>query len=134
MWIIYLKQKKNTIRDSQYIYQNELGKARFQHDMVYGDFKDLPIRTISDKVLHDKAFSIAKNRKYDGYQREHASLVYRFFDKKSLGSYTSGGAVKCETMPNQELAEELHITITIIRKTEKQKIYSSFTYNKCLGC
>ena len=75
MWIIYLKQKQNTIGDSQYIYQNQLGKAGFQNGMVYGDFKDSPIRTISDKVLHDKAFSIAKNLKYDGYQREHASLV-----------------------------------------------------------
>ena len=51
--------------DTSYIYKNELGKACFQHDMAYGDFKELARRTASDKVLRDKAFSIAKNPKYD---------------------------------------------------------------------
>ena len=50
---------------TRYIYRNELGKAYFQHDMVYGDFKDLKRRTQSDKVLKDKAFEIASNPKYD---------------------------------------------------------------------
>ena len=50
--------------------------------MAYGDFKDLKKRTFSDKVLRDKAFNIAKNLKYDGYQRGFASTVYKFFDKK----------------------------------------------------
>ena len=54
--------------------------------MAYGDFKDLKKRTFSDKVLRDKAFKIAKNPKYDGYQRGLASMVYKFFDKKSEGS------------------------------------------------
>ena len=36
--------------DSRYIYQNELDKACFQHDMTYGDFKDLNGRTAADKV------------------------------------------------------------------------------------
>ena len=44
--------------------------------MAYGDFKDLTRRTASDKVLHDKAFNIAKNPKYDEYQRRLASMVY----------------------------------------------------------
>ena len=57
--------------------------------MAYGDFKDLPRRTVSDKILHDKAFDIAKNLKYDGYQHGLASLVYEFFDKKSSSSNTS---------------------------------------------
>ena len=52
----------------------------------YGDFKELARRTASDKVLRDKAFHIAKNPKYDGYQRGLASMVYKFFDKKSKGS------------------------------------------------
>ena len=39
-------------------------------------------RTQSDKVLKDKAFKIASNPKYDGYQRVLASMVYKFFDKK----------------------------------------------------
>ena len=51
--------------------------------MAYGDFKDLKNRTSADKVLRDKAFNIAKNPKYDGYQRGLASTVYKFFDKKT---------------------------------------------------
>ena len=53
--------------DSIYIYQKEINKASFQHSIAYGNFKDLPKRTVSDKVLHDKAMDIAKNPKY-GYQ------------------------------------------------------------------
>ena len=68
--------------DSRYTYKNELDKACFQHDMAYGDFKDLKSRTAADKVLRDKAFNIAKNPQYDGYQRGHASMVYQFFGKK----------------------------------------------------
>ena len=71
---------------SQYIYQNELDKACFQHEMAYGDFKDSTRRTASDKILYDKAFNIAKNPKYEGYQRGLASIVYKFFDKKTSGS------------------------------------------------
>ena len=72
--------------DSQYIYQNELDKACFQHDMAYGDFKGSTRRTASDKILYDKAFNIAKNPKYDGYQCRLASIVYKFFDKNTSGS------------------------------------------------
>ena len=46
--------------------------------MAYGNFKDLAKRTAADKVLRDKAFNIAKDPKYDGYQRELASMVYKF--------------------------------------------------------
>ena len=53
--------------------------------MAYGNFKDLKRRTFSDKVLRDKAFNIAKNSKYGGYQRGLASMIYKFFDKKSKG-------------------------------------------------
>ena len=79
-------QKFKETGDTSYIYKNELDKACFQHDMAYGDFKDLKRRTASDKVLRDKAFSVAKNPKYDGYQRGLASIVYKFFDKKFKGS------------------------------------------------
>ena len=48
--------------------------------MGYGDFKDLAKRTAGDKVLRDKAFNIAKDPKYDGYQRGLNSMVYKFFD------------------------------------------------------
>ena len=54
--------------------------------MAYENFKDLTKRTQSDKALRDKAFKIAKNPKYDSYQRRLASMVYKFFDKKSSGS------------------------------------------------
>ena len=53
--------------DTKYIYRKELDKACFQHDMAYGDFKDLKKRTAADKVLRDKAFNIAKDPRYDEY-------------------------------------------------------------------
>ena len=63
--------------------------------MAYGDFKDLPRRTASDKVLHLQSFNIAKNPKYDRYQSGLGLMIYNLFDKKTLG-----GAVKCEIMLN----------------------------------
>ena len=74
-------------KDTCYIYRNELDKACFHHDSAYADHKDLINRTKSDKVLRDKAYDIASNPKYDGYQRGLASIVYKFFDKKSTGSH-----------------------------------------------
>ena len=74
-------QKFKETGDTNYIYKNELDKTCFQHDMAYGDFKDLKRRTTSDKILGDKAFNIAKNPKYDGYQRGLASMVYTFLIK-----------------------------------------------------
>ena len=78
-------KKFKEIGDSRYIYENKLDKDCFQHDMVYGDFKDLNRRTAADKLLRDKTFNIAKNSKYDGYQRGLASMVYTFFDKRTSG-------------------------------------------------
>ena len=89
-------QKFKETGDTRFIYINELDKASFQHDMAYGDFKDLKRRTASDIILRDKAFNIAKNPKYDGYQRGLASMVYNFFDKKS------GSGIANE--PNYQLA------------------------------
>ena len=59
-----------------------MDRACFQHYMAYGKYKDLKRRTKSDKVLKDKAFEIASNPKYDGYQKGLASMAYKFFDKK----------------------------------------------------
>ena len=72
--------------DLQYIYQNELDKACFQHDMTYGDFKDLTRRTASDEILRILRiwYNIVINLKSDEYQRGLASKVYRSFDKKPL--------------------------------------------------
>ena len=99
-------QKFKETGDTSYIYKNELDKACFQHDMAYGDFKDLKRRTSSDKVLRAKAFNIAKNPKYDRYQRGLASMVYNFFDKKLTGS-----GVSTEVKYNEQLAKELHKAI-----------------------
>ena len=77
-----IKEFKRT-GDRHYIYRNELDKACFQHDSAYADHKDLINRTEADKVLKDKAYDIASNPKYDGYQRGLAGMVYKFFDKKS---------------------------------------------------
>ena len=54
--------------NTDFIYKNELDKVGFQHNMAYGKSKDLIKRTQSDKVLQDKAFKIASNPNYDGYQ------------------------------------------------------------------
>ena len=74
--------------DTNYIYKNELDKACFAHDAAYSDSKDLTKRTVADKSLKNKAFDIAKDSKYHGYQTGLASMVYKFFDKKSVGSGT----------------------------------------------
>ena len=106
--------------NTDFIYRNELDKACFQHDMAYGKTKDLVKRTQSDKVLKDKAFRIASDSNYDGYQRRLASMVYKFFDKTSSAS----GMVN---EPNYQLANKLHKPI--IRKFKKSKVYSSFKDN-----
>ena len=85
--------------------------------MAYGKSKDLVKRIQSDKVLKDKAFKIASDPNFNGYQKELASMVYKFFDKKSKGS----GIVTNES--NYQLANELHKPI--IRKFKKRKVYSS---------
>ena len=72
--------------------------------MLYGDFKDSARGTASDKALRDKAFDIAKNSKYDGYQRGSASMVYKFVDKKSA---SGSGIANNEIKQNLQLAEEL---------------------------
>ena len=115
-----IKKFKQT-GDTCYIYRNDLDKVCFQHDSAYADNKDLINRTKADKVLKDKAYNIASNPEYDGYQRGLASMVYKFFDskvafpdKKSMGS----GFVKDSS---SILADELHKPI--IKKSDKRKVY-----------
>ena len=67
--------------NTNFIYKNELDKVCFQHDMAYAKSKDLAKRTQSDNVLRDKAFEIASDPKYDGYQRRLASFVFKFLIK-----------------------------------------------------
>ena len=114
-------QKFKETGDTNYIYMNELDKACFAHDAAYSDSKDLTKRTVADKILKNKAFDIAKDPKYDRYQRGLAFMVYKFFDSKVSGS----GA---KLIPqNEQLANELHKPI--IRKFEKRKVYSTFKDN-----
>ena len=139
--------------NTRYIYRNELDKGCFQHDSAYADHKDLINRTEADKVLRDKAYDIASNPKYDGYQRGLASMVYNFFDKKSTAKPTAepnalarsslerrGSGfkkLKNTTKSTAEpsalarnssiLADERHTPI--IRKVNKRKVYSQFKDN-----
>ena len=116
-------QKFKETGDTIYIYKNELDKACFAHDAAYSDSTDLTKRTVADKILRDKVFNITKNPKCDGYQRGLASMVYKFFDKKSEGS-----GVNTKLAPqNQQLAEGLHKPI--IKKFEKRKVHAAFKDN-----
>ena len=107
-------QKFKETGDTNYIYKNELDKACFVHDAAYSDSKDLTKRTVADKTLKIKTFDIAKDPKYDGYQRRLASMVHKFFDSKvassdikSVGSGAKHVNTKI-TPQNEHLAEELH--------------------------
>ena len=122
------------IGDTRYIYRNELDKACFQHDSAYADQKDLINRTEADKVLRDKAYDIASNPKYDSYQRSLASMVYKFFDKRSTTGpssleRTGSGFKKLKNTARNSsiLADERHKPI--IRKLDKRKVYSQFKDN-----
>ena len=81
MFVDHLKKNKERIKkiketgDLRYIYQNELDKACFQHGISYGDFEDLTRGRASDNILRDRAFNIAKNLDYDGYQHGHPSMI-----------------------------------------------------------
>ena len=99
--------------NTNFIYKNVLDKSCFHHDLAYGKSKDLVKRTQSNKVWKEKAFKIASDPKDDGYQRGLASMVYKFFDKKSASlNKSKGSGIVNET--NCQLANELHKPI--IRK------------------
>ena len=94
----------------KFYFKNEFDKVYFQHNIVYDKTKDLAKRTQSDKFLKEKAFKIASNPKYGGYQRELAWTVYKFLDKKSASlNKSSGSGIVNE--PNYQLASELHTPI-----------------------
>ena len=101
----------------KHIYKNELDKAFFAHDAAYSDSKDLAKRTISGKTFKYRSYEIAINRNYDGYQRALASMVYKFFDKKT----ESGMSV------NEQLAEELQKLV--IKKFKRRKVSARFEGN-----
>ena len=116
-------QKFKETGNTNYIYKNELDKACFAHDAAHSDSKDLTKRIVADKISKNKAFNIAKDPKYDGHQRGLASMVYKFFDKKSEVS-----GVNTKLAPqNQQLAEKLYKPI--IKKFKKRKIHAAFKDN-----
>ena len=121
-----IKEFKRT-GNTRYIYRNELDKACFQHDSAYADHKDLINRTEADKVLRDKAYDIASNPEYDDYQRGLASMVYKFFDKKSIGRGKAKPSSLERIASSSILADELHEPI--IRKFNKRRLYSQFKDN-----
>ena len=113
LWAAYKQceriQKFKETGNLDYIYKNELEKACFAHDPGYSDSKGSAKTTFSDKILKDRAYEIAINPKYDGYQRELASTVYKFFEKKTgLGENV-----------NEELVQEL--CKPVIKKVQKNE-------------
>ena len=130
-WRLFTKNKERIQKfkekgDSKYTFQNKLDEVCFQYDLGYWDFKGLPRRTRSHKVLRDKVFNIAKNSKYDGCQRSLGSMIYTFFDENSsAGAVTRANksAIKKRITSYQQLAKEFHKSN--IRKFEKRNLYSS---------
>ena len=110
-------QKFRETCNLKHSYRNELEKSCFAHDAAYCVSKGLARRTISDKVLKDRAYEIAKNCGYDGYQRALVSMVYKIFDKKT-GPRAS---------VNEQLDEELHKPVT--ERFKKRKVYARFRDN-----
>ena len=113
-------RKFKEIRDSKYIYQDELYKAFFQHDMTYEDFKNLLGRVAASKVLHDEAFNIVKNPKYDRYQLGLASTVYNLLDKQSSNTNRKHELILKTNNYWNNYSKQL------LENLNKQKVHSSF--------
>ena len=105
-------QKFRESSNLKHLYGNELDKDCFAHDAAYSDSKDLTKITISDKILKERAYEIARNPKYGRYQRALANIVYKFFDTKT------GAGVSV----NEPLAKKLHKPV--IKKLKRRKIYA----------
>ena len=114
-----IKEFKRT-GDTRLLYRNELDKVCFKHDAAYTKYKDAENRLISDQKLKNSAYGIASNPEDDGYQRGLASMVYKFLDKRSMGSGIARDS-------SSILADELHKPI--IKKINKRKVYSQFKDN-----
>ena len=94
----------------------------FANDKVYCDSKYLAKITISDNILKDRAYEVARNRGYDGHQKALASMVHNFVDKK-----TGSGPIatsKVTVSANEQLAEELHNPVT--KKFKRGKVYVTY--------
>ena len=91
-------EKFRKTEDLKNLYRNQLEKAFLAHDAAYSNSKDLAKRTISDKILKDRAYEINRSCNYIGYQRVITSMVYKFFVKKK----------RSRVSVNEQLAKELH--------------------------
>ena len=119
MWTVYVEKEFKNLKETSglnYIYTNELDESYFARDAAYSDSYFLAKKTILDKILRDRAYKIAKNPKYDGYQRGLANMMCKLFDKK-IGS---GANV------NELLAQELHKPV---KKIKRRKVYAMFKDN-----
>ena len=101
------------------IYKNKLDKACFAHDAACSDSKYVAKRTISDRILKDKANEIAINPRYDGYRRRLASTVYKFFDKKT--------GLVAKPSVKEEVAQKVHRPVT--NKFKRKKVYARLKDN-----
>ena len=114
---LFTKNKEKILKfmltgNTNYIYKTDLDKAYFQHDMAYGENKDLTKRTQLEKVLRDKPFKIASNPKYDAYQSGLTSMVYEIFDKNAKVSAVRSSDLQIFKLSNQKLSDKLHESIT----------------------
>ena len=107
-----------------HILKNRLDATCFQHDSAYAKYKDRLNRKQSDIVLKNKALKIATDPRFNGYQKGLASMVYKFFNKRTKGS---GINLQANSLNNEILAEELHKPI--IKNFKRRKVYSSFKDN-----
>ena len=110
----------------KHLYKNKLDKVGFVHDAAYySDSKDLDKKTISDKILKDRAYDIARNHKYDGYERAFARMVYKFSERK-----TGSGLIvtsKIGVNINEKLAKDW--CKLVIRLFKRRKVYTRFKDN-----
>ena len=109
-----------------HILKNRLDAACFQHDSAYAKYKDRLSRKQSDIVLKNKALKIATDPRVNGYQRELAYMVYKFFNERTKGSRINN---KENLLVNSQLAEELHKPT--IKNFKRRKVYSRFKDNIC---
>ena len=127
---MYKKQRKNKkfkeTGDSRYIYQNELDKACFQHDMASGDFENLTKRIALIKSCMIKHLILLKVRIMRDINADLLQWPINLLMKKSCGS-----GIKNEKISNQQLAEKLHKPI--IKKIEEKKSTLTF-HRQYLGC
>ena len=115
--------------DTCLLYRNELDKACFRHDAAYAKYKDVENRLISDQKLRNSSFDIARNPKYDGYQRGFDSGKGNAKPTaKPMAERSALARSSLErTGNNKILAEELHKPV--IKKINKRKVYSQFEDN-----